>query len=440
MQKVKRFPAIDGELGWYETSSSHSISIGRRLKGRHSFDFLIVGGGYTGIAVAHRLAELEPDSQIALVDALEIGQGTSGRNAGFIIDVPHNLDATHQDTAYDIRLQALNNFAIQRLDSFRKKFDIECDWTYAGKYLAAHEESNFGGLTGFAATLDAIKAKYTIFEGQELARRLGTSFYRRAVYTPGNILINPASLIRGLALALPKNVTVFSRSPITSYEFGSPHTAHFLGGEISARQIVLATNSFGEESGRMGSKLAPIFTYASLTEKLSADELQKHFKDIAPWGLTSAHPAGTTVRLTAEKRIFVRNTLKVEPSLRTNPAELDKAWNKHRHSFENRFPHLKQLQFEYTWGGMLCMTLNHQSVFDYSADGVATIAGCNGVGVAKGTYLGYYLADMMCGKKSPELDFIRANNHASWMPPEPLWTIGARVRLAMESQAAGDDV
>ena len=38
--------------------------------------------------------------------------------------------------------------------------------------------------------------------------------------------------------------------------------------------------------------------------------------------------------------------------------------------------------------------MNHNSVFEQLADNVYGICGCNGVGVAKGTYLGYYMAEM----------------------------------------------
>ncbi|WP_431225401.1 NAD(P)/FAD-dependent oxidoreductase [Serratia sp. L9] len=437
MQKIKKFPIVDGNLGWYEISPSFAKVLGQRIKGEQKFDFAIIGAGYSGVAVAQRLAELNPDASIALIDALAVGQGTSGRNAGFVIDVPHNLDAAKSNVEHDRKLFNLNNFAIQRLRDFKDKYSIECAWQKAGKYMSAHEESNLVGLSHFVETLKAGRFDYEIVEGEALKKRLGTDYYRSAVYTPGNVLINPSSLIRGLAESLPPSVKLFENSPVLSCEYGPPHKLNFLGGRVSAQTVVQATSSFNEEFGHLKNRLAPIFTYASLTEPLTQNELNRYFKGVSPWGTTSAHPAGTTVRFTPEGRIFVRNTLHYQGSLHSNAEGLEQAWQQHRRSFQARFPFLANKVFEFTWGGMLCMTLNHQSVFKQPAAGVYTLVGCNGVGVAKGTYLGYYLAEHICGLTSDNLSFILENSHPSWVPPDPLKGLGARLRLRQESSNAG---
>ncbi|WP_116474166.1 NAD(P)/FAD-dependent oxidoreductase [Zobellella maritima] len=438
MKKIQRLPAIDGELGWYETSLLTGRTGGTRLKGKHQFDVLVIGAGFSGLSTAGRLAELWPDSRIALVDALRVGQGTSGRNAGFIIDLPHNLDA-NADPEVDKKVYQLNRFAIKRLDNIRRQNGIDCAWQKAGKYFAAHEADNLRHINSFTRTLNGLNTAYEVIEGNALQQRLGTGYYRKAVYTPDNILMNPAALAQGVALALPDNVTLFENSPVTGIEYGNPHRARFLGGEIEAKTLVLSTNSFGEEFGLFQQRLAPVFTYASLTRPMSESLAGRLFPDIAPWGLTSAHPAGTTVRLTPDRRIFIRNSFSFETSLRTDPQKLERAWQQHRASFSARFPELAGLEFEYTWGGMLCMTLNHQSVFQKAADSLYALSGMNGVGVAKGTYLGYYLAEWIAGRDSDQLDFIRRNNQPSWVPPEPLRSVGARIRLHYESgKAAGE--
>ncbi len=440
MQKINRFPQVDGDLGWLETSPNRHVRLGKRLKGDHQFDVAIIGAGYTGVSLAHRLAEINPDTRIALIDALQVGQGTSGRNAGFIIDLPHNLDAGKPDVEHDRRLHKLNTFAIERLRQFKDAFEVDCNWHNAGKYMAAHEQSNLVGLDSFVKTLKAANFEYEVIGGAALKKRLGIDYYQAAVYTPGNILMNPAALICGVAGGLPKSVTLFEESPVQACEYGSPHLLQFVGGTIKAKVVVQTTNSYTEEFGKISNRLAPVFTYGSLTEPLTEKQYSEHFKGVEPWGLTSAHPAGTTVRLTPDRRIFIRNVLDFEPSLHSTQEGLHTAWEQHRRSFEARFPFLKAMTFEFTWGGMLCMTMNHESVFKNAGDGVYLIGGCNGVGVAKGTYHGYYMADYMSGIDSDDLNFILANSNPSWVPPDPFRTIGARVRLRHESSNAGGDI
>lgn len=440
MQKIKNFPKVDGELGWYETSPGRHRTVGKRLKSDQTFDIAIIGAGFTGLSLAHRMAENHPDASIAIIDALQVGQGTSGRNAGFIIDLPHNLDAGEPDLAHDRQLHQLNVFSIERLRRFKDQFDIDCSWQNAGKYMAAHEDSNLGGLDSFVTTLKSAGFEYEDLNAADLKARLGTQYYQRAIYTPGNILMNPSSLVRGVAAALPKSVQLFEESPVIACEYGKTHTLTSIGGSIRANLLVQTTNSYTEEFGLLSNRLAPVFTYASLTEPLSDAEFAAHFEHIQPWGLTSAHPAGTTVRLTPDRRIFIRNVLDFEPSLSSSNEGLRAAWQQHRQSFERRFPALRKVNFEFTWGGMLCMTLNHQSVFKKVDDNLFIVGGCNGVGVAKGTYLGNYMADYISGIASPQLDFILNNNRPSWVPPDPIRTLGARIRLHYESKSAGGDI
>ena len=53
------------------------------LTGRHKVKHAIIGAGYTGLAIARRLAELDPKAEIVVLEASEVGEGASGRNSGF---------------------------------------------------------------------------------------------------------------------------------------------------------------------------------------------------------------------------------------------------------------------------------------------------------------------------------------------------------------------
>ena len=438
MQHIKRLPAKDGRLGWFESIPfKRPIPVKQALHDEH-FDVVIIGAGFTGLATAGRLAELRPNTRIALIDALEVGQGASGRNAGFIIDLPHNLDPAEADVTANMTFRDLNCFAIQHLKHIQMQQGFDVCWHQAGKYLAAHEDKHFSNLTAFVTMLDAMKEPYEILEGDALAKKLGTHYYKRAIYTPNNILVNPAALAVSVACALPNNVTLLENSPVHKVDL-SNKTIHTENAQLSADTLVLTTNAFTEQFGVCPNKVTPIFTYASLTRPLNDNEISL-LNGAIPWGLTSAHPAGTTVRLTSDKRIFIRNTLNYQPALASSKAALDKARNKHRQSFLARFPQLSNIEFEYTWGGMICVTLNHEPVFNKQADGVYVVAGMNGVGVAKGTYLGHYMADYIFGTQSPELDFILKHSVPSWIPPDPLRSVGARMRLSFEAHMAKGEV
>lgn len=439
---IKQLPQIDGSLGWFETAGNKDEVIGQALVGSAAFDVVVIGSGYTGLAVAARLIELDPSQRIAVVDALKVGQGTSGRNAGFIIDLPHNIDSRQQDVAHDLWVNRLNTFSIERLRQQKQQYGIECQWDEAGKYMAAHEASHLKGLKGFMQTLDQAQFKYEYLEGDALVTRLGTDYYRAAVYTPGNILMNPAALIRGVAKGLSDQITIYEQTPVTAIEYGEPIRLQTPKGTLTAKKVVHTISAFAEAFGLAKHRLAPVFTYASLTDPLPKDLVDTYFKQVRAWGLTSAHPAGSTVRFTPDHRIMVRNTFDFSPKLQHSTAQRQRAQQQHRQSFQARFPELvkRHIDLTHTWGGLLCMTLNHQPVFQQADKNVYVVCGCNGVGVASGTYLGHYMAEYMQGMDSPELAFIQANSQPSWIPPEPIRSMGAKWRLRREVSLAKGEV
>ena len=52
------------------------------------FRHVVIGAGYTGLAAARRLAELQPQEPILVLDASSAGEGSAGRNSGFLINLP----------------------------------------------------------------------------------------------------------------------------------------------------------------------------------------------------------------------------------------------------------------------------------------------------------------------------------------------------------------
>lgn len=439
MVQIRVQPRVDGVSGWFATATDCQTNIGTRLESEREFDFVIIGAGFIGLSLAHRLIERQPQAKIAVIDALRVGEGTSGRNAGFIIDVPHNVDGGKTSPEHDRSLFRLNNFAINLLRNFKDRYAIFCDWQDSGKYMAAHESRNLDRLDLFRSQLEDDGFTFEDIGANELKKRLGTSYYQRAIYTPGSVLVNPAALIRGIAKGLTKSVCLYENTPVTEINYGSTHLIETPYGRLKAGFVIEAGNIFNNTFGYVKHRLAPVYTYASLTKPLSESDIKNNFLNVAPWGITSAHPAGTTVRYTSDRRIFIRNVLRFAPTLTTTKVDLDNALTYHRQSFDARFPTLSHLPFEFTWGGMISVTLNQNYVFAKPAANIMILNGCNGVGVAKGTYLGYYAADFICGDDNDEIRFIRANSHPSFIVPDPIRSFVASYRLKKEQASAGGD-
>lgn len=439
MTKVTSLPADDMTCGWFHLSRprqprpSHAGTTHAR--------WVVVGAGFTGLAAARTLAHHFPDDEVVLVEAQEVGFGSSGRNAGFAIDLPHDIGA--DDYIGDIATAKASldlNLTGQRiLKALVEEFKIDCHFRASGKYQAAIEERGVAVLDAYRRGLDKLGQAYEMIDGKDLPAHIGTSFYRKALFTPGTALIQPSALVKGLADSLPRNVTLYERTAITDVEYGDKVVLSHRNGRIVADQLILTNNAFGMRFGFLQGTMLPIFTYASLTRPLTQEE-QARLGGKAFWGLIPADPFGTTLRRTHDNRILVRNSFSFNRDGRSQQKYLDRFVKTHRSSFESRFPMLSGVEFEYTWGGSLALSRNHMGHFGQLAPNVHGALCCNGLGITRGTVTGTLLADYLAGERNGLIDFLLSSPGPNRNPPEPLLSLGVNANLWLGQRRAGREV
>lgn len=91
MKNISSLPADDALPGWYHTSPARTPRPSH--VGQKKARWAIVGAGLTGLAAARQRALNFPNDEVVLIEAQEVGFGSAGRNAGFAIDVPHDIGA-----------------------------------------------------------------------------------------------------------------------------------------------------------------------------------------------------------------------------------------------------------------------------------------------------------------------------------------------------------
>jgi glycine/D-amino acid oxidase-like deaminating enzyme len=398
---------------------------------------VVVGAGFTGLAVARRLATNCPQWRIVLLDAQRAGMGASGRNSGFLVDVGHYRPELGVDG--NRRLVRLARAGIEELRRLVTLHAIDCEWTERGRLHGAVGDAGRRALELLCSGLDAMGESYEWLDVGAVAAETGGTGWQSAVRTPGAVMMQPAALARGLATSLPPGVQLYEDSPVTAVHRGAQVRVETTRGSARTPRLVLATNGFTPAVGFLRRRLFPLLTFASLTRALTAEE-RAALSGAPEWGLVPEERFGTTVRRTRDQRLLVRNTVVYSAHLGADEARLGRVRKQHRRTLRLRFPVCTSLDFEYTWGGVLGMSLNEGHFFGRIEDNIWGAAGYNGVGVAMGTTSGRLLADLITGVESPLLADLCALPAPTWVPPEPLLGLGVRFETRRRQARAWEEL
>ncbi|MBB3232120.1 NAD(P)/FAD-dependent oxidoreductase [Halomonas stenophila] len=433
-------PRDDKCNGWYQLLDAPAPA--RCLNSSETADWLVIGAGFTGLAAARRVAELRPGERVVLLEALRVGQGASGRNTGFVIDLPHKRDLEGDDLACKQQLLSLNRAAVDDLETLVRRHGIDCGWSRAGKYQGAVGERGLKYLDHYETLLRDFDYPYRRLERDELAPILGTHHYAAAIYTANTALMQPAALVRGLGDTLPDNAELFEHTPVVSLNrSGGQWCATTPEGEVRATNLLLGSNIYSREFGFLKHRMLPVMTFASMTRALTDEEMTLFSAVPHHFGLTPADHAGTTVRLTPDRRLIIRNQYRFVPRYHDDLSERTRIRRGHRDSFEARYPTLAHVPFEATWGGACGLSRNYTAFFGRVGDNAWMSGVHQSVGAARGTISGKLLAELATGQDSAQLaDMLAVSGKPALNPPEPFLSVGVKTRMKQAAWASRSEL
>ncbi|MBD9578392.1 FAD-binding oxidoreductase [Pseudomonas sp. PDM23] len=409
------------------------------LSGTERADWLIIGGGITGLSAAHALAARFPQRRVVLLERQRIAQGASARNSGFV--VAHELPAASErlgqpgHAAYQVASR-IGIAAAQEVRQHIAALGIDCELFEDGYHFAAHQPEHLGDVDGILATLASVGASARYYEGAALEQRLGSGFYARAIHcSGGNALLQPGRYVKGLAENLPASVEVFEQSGVTDLRrSGQGWVARTEQGEVHAPQVLVCLGAFIARAGLHDSGAFPLELSASITRPLDEPRWQSLFGE-RQWGVLAPLPGGGTVRLLPGRRLLIRNTVEYRHRDLDNHALAERR-RRHLSGLQKRFPGIIEADIAYSWTGHLSGTRSGEPYFARVDQGLHAVAGCNGSGVARGTLWGRLLVEMAVGDSSSVLADVLAQASPGYLPPSPFFDIGASLRMAWEVRRA----
>ncbi|EUB99853.1 FAD dependent oxidoreductase [Rhizobium sp. CF080] len=430
---MKHAPAYNSRSGWNAFLPTRQpktdLPSGRR------FRTIVVGAGFTGLAIARRLAELALKEEVLLIEASTIGEGASGRNSGYLLINPGepSANAAGFRENWAGRQMGLVGEGFELLRSLVRSNGIDCNWNDNPLAITA------AATPGVEKTARETRVTYMgwgldtqEYDRQDLRRITGTDYYRYGLQSLTKALIQPAALHRGLADTLPAAVTLLENTTVRGFSGNSPVDVATDRGEFRCDRLFVANNLHARSLGIARNRMVGIYTYGAFTPELGDDDLQKLGEE-PDWGILPAHRMGTTLRKTG-RRLLIRSGDSYESELST-----DDARRMLTTLYRNRFPLMRSHELEYTWGGLTAVTHNGGFYFGQVRPGIYASVGCGGAGVVRGTVQGKLLAELACGIDSRLLSDRLAMKAANWLPPEPFRGIGARLQIALEQRQAGQE-
>jgi glycine/D-amino acid oxidase-like deaminating enzyme len=389
---AKRLPQHRGPAAWNAILPNQDPAV--TLQQNLTADVAIIGAGFAGLSAARRLLQLAPKAKIVILDALRIAESTCARNAGFMIDLPHEIGGqgySGDGAAKNKAMIALNRKAIRFAREATDEYGNNRHWfDPAGKVNGAATEKADAHNRVYAKDLADISERSERLDQQAMFELTGSRHYYSGLYTPGAVMIQPAGYIRTLVSGLRKaGVQIFEQSPVQKFErVGDNWILLCNGHRITAGKIIMANNGHLESFSFAKQRLMHIFLYASMTTDLSSETLKK-LGGKPRWGITPSDPMGTTMR-------------RIDGPL----------------------------------GGNRIITRNGVAVMRELDHGLFSACVQNGLGTVRGTLAGIGAAELACGVESPITRHFTAEAEPEKLLPPPISTLGANVYLRFKEWAA----
>jgi glycine/D-amino acid oxidase-like deaminating enzyme len=404
------------------------------LEGEQTADVAVIGGGFTGLATAIALKDLDPGLDVAVLEAKTVGYGASGRNGSFamtVVGLGFGTTALLRGKTFLKAAHAYMERAVDELEALIDREHLECDKVRPGFLRVATTQTYVKRLKKQVDLMQSLGFDgITWIETDEARAMVDSPRYLGGMWEPRLLLVDPAKLVREeKRAALAHGARVYEETPVLSIvsEEGARRGFRLLTprGSLVAGKLAFATNAYSHLFPTLGHKQVPAFTYMIATEPLSEDQL-------APigWqgrqGLEDARNLIHYYRLTPDRRIVMGGGpvgLTYAGSLEADSD--DKAWQHLEDHIHFLWPHLSELKVTHRWGGPFSVTTDLTPALGYVGDHrVVYSLGCIGHGVSMSYVNGRELAGLLLERPVSDLPpcpFI--DRRVIPWPPEPLQSV-----------------
>ena len=373
---------------WYaSTANNHKRH--KTLKESLETDVCIIGAGFTGLSSAIHLAEAGLD--VVLLDAHRPGWGASGRNGGQVSSGQRVSQLSLEKDYGDImakKLWQISQDAKDLVTNLILKYKIKCDlkpgiihaclndWEVKEEHKDVENLQNTYGHKNISS-----------LDKTEIQSIIGSKKYLGGSIDWSSAHLHPLNYALGLAdAANEKGVKIYEHSLVEKIEHGEKTVVKTEHGLVTATHTILACNGYlGNLNRVVNKKVMPINNFIGSTEVLD-DEIRSNIlnKDVA---VADSKFVVNYFRMSSDNRLLFGGG---ETYAYKFPNNLDEIVRK---PMLNIFPQLKNINFDYSWGGTLAITMKRMPFLTKLNHNTYNASGYSGSGVAMATMAGKIISE-----------------------------------------------
>jgi glycine/D-amino acid oxidase-like deaminating enzyme len=405
------------------------------LSGETQVDVAIVGGGYTGLWTALALKERAPSLSIALVEASLCGSGASSKNGGKVHGYWASLAGMEANLGTDgaLAVARAGTRAQDAIRRFATSPGRDVWWREAGNLRISASPAQDAKITTMVSAAQRLGAPDSAqaLSAEEVALRCKSPAFRGGIFLPEGANVHPGRLARALLrAALAAGVAIYENTPMVGLDPGTPNRLLTPGGQVIAREVVLATNIALAQLPEVSPHVSVFSSYALMTAP-APDRLAA-----AGWtgdeGIADLRMFLHYFRKTVDGRVLMGSGSgpiayggdATAPALTRDSASAERAVR----GLRRLLPDFADIGVASTWGGGIDVSSDRLPFFR-TLPGSRIHYGCgySGHGVNP-TYIGgQCLASLVLGVKDGWSSLPLCTRDLPALPPEPLRTLGGRL-------------
>jgi glycine/D-amino acid oxidase-like deaminating enzyme len=381
---------------WHDTAPVFTGGAPGPVEGH--YDAVIIGGGFTGLAAAHRLAKA--GAKVAVLEAERVGWGASGRNGGHLNNgLAHSYLSAKAELGKEraIALYRALDDSVDTIQTLVAEEGIDCNFRRAGKLKLASKLRHFESIArNFEALHAEVDPDTALLSADDLRSEIGSPFHG-AMLSKKSAMMHMGRYVAGLATAAARHgAVIYENAAVTDRkQVGNKHEITTSRGRISADNVLVATGAYTTPNfGYFRRRIISVGSFIIATRPLSDAEIAATM----PGNRTcvTSMNIGNYFRLSPDNRLIFGGRARF--SATSDQRSDAKSGLILQASLATIFPQLAKVEIDYCWGGLVDMTKDRFPRAGYH-DGVWYAMGYSGHGAQLSTQLGMIMADAMLGRE-----------------------------------------